>query len=86
MNSLTSTPGNPGNPGDPAGSLPARPHHRDLAHQGSAAKLSYRMVDTAGALPRCIDTLLDAPQRPDSVVITGDLVDFGNRAGIPLPA
>ncbi len=46
-------------------------------HIKAGGKLSYRMVDTAGALQRCIDTLLAAPQRPDAVIVTGDLVDFG---------
>ena len=48
-------------------------------HIKANGKLSYRMVDTAGALHRCIDTLLDAPQRPDGVIVTGDLVDFGSE-------
>ncbi|GAB7541116.1 phosphodiesterase [Cupriavidus sp. CuC1] len=53
-------------------------HITDL-HIKAGGKLSYRMVDTAGALRRCIASLLAAPQRPDSVVITGDLVDFGTE-------
>lgn len=48
-------------------------------HIKAGGKLSYRMVDTAGALHRCIDSLLDAPQRADAVVVTGDLVDFGSE-------
>jgi 3',5'-cyclic AMP phosphodiesterase CpdA len=51
-------------------------HITDL-HIKAAGKLSYRIVDTAGALQRCIATLLAAPQRPDAVIVTGDLVDFG---------
>ncbi|WP_423193542.1 phosphodiesterase [Cupriavidus sp. H18C2] len=47
-------------------------------HIKAGGKLSYRMVDTAGALHAAIDTLLAAPQRPDVVVVTGDLVDFGD--------
>ncbi len=51
-------------------------HITDL-HIKAGGKLSYRLVDTAGALHRCIDTLLAAPQQPDAVIVTGDLVDFG---------
>ncbi|WP_042884905.1 phosphodiesterase [Cupriavidus necator] len=54
-------------------------HVTDL-HIKAGGKLSYRMVDTAGALHRWIDTLLAAPQCADIVVITGDLVDFGAEA------
>ncbi|NUA31499.1 phosphodiesterase [Cupriavidus basilensis] len=53
-------------------------HITDL-HIKAGGKLSYRMVDTAGALRRCIASLLAAPQQPDAVVITGDLVDFGTE-------
>jgi len=48
-------------------------------HIKAGGRLSYRMVDTAGALRRCIDTLLATPQRADAVVVTGDLVDFGSE-------
>ena len=48
-------------------------------HIKAGGKLSYRMVDTAGALHLAIDTLLAAPQLPDIVVVTGDLVDFGDE-------
>ncbi|MGO4765714.1 phosphodiesterase [Cupriavidus sp. 2KB_3] len=48
-------------------------------HIKAGGKLSYRRVDTAGALHLAIDTLLAAPQRPDTVIITGDLVDFGSE-------
>ncbi|NOV24320.1 phosphodiesterase [Cupriavidus necator] len=51
-------------------------HITDL-HIKAGGRLSYRLVDTAGALHRCIDTLLAAPQQPDAVIVTGDLVDFG---------
>ncbi|WP_454766654.1 phosphodiesterase [Cupriavidus campinensis] len=47
-------------------------------HIKAGGKLSYGMVDTAGALHRAIDTLLAAPQQPDTVIITGDLADFGS--------
>lgn len=48
-------------------------------HIKAGGKLSYRRVDTAGALHLAIDTLLAAPQIPDTVIITGDLVDFGSE-------
>jgi 3',5'-cyclic AMP phosphodiesterase CpdA len=48
-------------------------------HIKAGGKMSYRMVDTAGALHTVIDTLLAAPQLPDIVVVTGDLVDFGDE-------
>jgi 3',5'-cyclic AMP phosphodiesterase CpdA len=46
-------------------------------HIKAGGKLSYRVVDTAGMLARCIAHVLALPQRPDAVVVTGDLVDFG---------
>jgi 3',5'-cyclic AMP phosphodiesterase CpdA len=49
-------------------------------HIKAGGKLSYRRVDTAGALRTAIDTLLAAPQLPDIVIVTGDLVDFGSES------
>jgi 3',5'-cyclic-AMP phosphodiesterase len=46
-------------------------------HIKADGKLSYRVVDTAGMLARCIEHVLALKQRPDAVVVTGDLVDFG---------
>lgn len=46
-------------------------------HIKAAGKLSYCIVDTAGMLRACIAHMLAQPQRPDVVVFTGDLVDFG---------
>jgi len=46
-------------------------------HIKAEGKLSYRRVDTAGALRRCVEHLLALPQRPDAVILTGDLTDFG---------
>ncbi|HUQ75833.1 MAG TPA: phosphodiesterase [Burkholderiales bacterium] len=40
-------------------------------------KLSYRVVDCASMLERCVAEILRLPQLPDALVITGDLVDFG---------
>ncbi len=42
-------------------------------------KLSYKVVDCAGMLARCVEEILRLPQRPDALAITGDLVDFGRR-------
>jgi 3',5'-cyclic AMP phosphodiesterase CpdA len=39
--------------------------------------LSYGVVDTAQALRRCVEHILAMPQRPDAIVATGDLTDFG---------
>ena len=40
-------------------------------------KLSYRKVDCAAMLARCVAAILRLPQQPDCVIATGDLVDFG---------
>ena len=36
-------------------------------------KLSYRVVDCAAMLERCVQEVLRLPQLPDATVITGDL-------------
>jgi len=46
-------------------------------HIKAPGKLSYRVVDCAAMLERCVAEILRLPQRPDAMVITGDLVDFG---------
>jgi 3',5'-cyclic AMP phosphodiesterase CpdA len=46
-------------------------------HIKAGGKLSYRVVDTEASLARCIDHILGLPQRPDAVLFTGDLTDFG---------
>lgn len=46
-------------------------------HIKAAGRLSYRVVDTAAALRACVKALRGLRQRPDVVVATGDLVDFG---------
>ncbi|WP_158782614.1 phosphodiesterase [Pantoea sp. BAV 3049] len=48
-------------------------------HIKAHGKLSYRKVDTLGALRKIIARLNALQPRPDTVVITGDLVDFGNE-------
>lgn len=46
-------------------------------HIKAQGKLSYGKVDTLGALRKAIVTLNQLTPRPDLLVITGDLVDFG---------
>lgn len=46
-------------------------------HIKAHGKLTYRKVDTLAALRRAVATLNQLSPRPDAVVITGDLVDFG---------
>ena len=46
-------------------------------HIKTPGKLSYRVVDCAAMLARCVEEILRLPQRPDVLVVTGDLVDFG---------
>ncbi|KTS29606.1 phosphodiesterase [Pantoea stewartii] len=49
-------------------------------HIKAQGRLSYQKVDTHTALLRAIATLNALQPRPDVVVITGDLVDFGTAA------
>ena len=46
-------------------------------HIKAPGKLSYRVVDCAAMLARCVEQVLRLPQRPNAIVFTGDLVDFG---------
>lgn len=46
-------------------------------HIKAPGKLSYRKVDCAGMLARCVAEILRLPQQPDCLIATGDLVDFG---------
>lgn len=46
-------------------------------HIKAAGKKSYKVVDTAESLRRCVAQVNRLKQRPDAVVFTGDLVDFG---------
>lgn len=46
-------------------------------HIKAQGKKSYRVVDTAASLQRCVEQVNRLPQRPNAVVVTGDLVDFG---------
>lgn len=46
-------------------------------HLKAGQRLTYGVVDTLGALRRAVDHLNRRHPRPDIVVISGDLVDFG---------
>jgi 3',5'-cyclic AMP phosphodiesterase CpdA len=46
-------------------------------HIKTPGSLSYGVVDTAAALRNCVDHILGLRQRPDALVVTGDLTDFG---------
>lgn len=46
-------------------------------HLKAGQRLTYGVVDTLGALRRAVDHLNASHPRPDIVVISGDLVDFG---------
>ncbi|MFB9868239.1 phosphodiesterase [Vreelandella sulfidaeris] len=52
--------------------------HISDPHIKAGGKLSYRQVDTAKALRQAIQTLNQLSPRPDLVLISGDLVDFGH--------
>jgi Icc protein len=47
-------------------------------HIKRQGKLAYGRVDTAAYLRRCIKHINALDPRPDAVLITGDLVDFGD--------
>lgn len=46
-------------------------------HIKAGGRLAYGVVDTARMLARCVEQVLALPQRPDAVLMTGDLVDDG---------
>jgi 3',5'-cyclic AMP phosphodiesterase CpdA len=46
-------------------------------HLKAGGRLTYGVVDTLAALRRAVDHINASKQRPDVVVISGDLVDFG---------
>lgn len=47
-------------------------------HLKAGGKFSYGVVDTLGALRRMVEHLNGCVPRPDIVVVSGDLVDFGH--------
>ena len=46
-------------------------------HVKAPGRLSYRVVNCAAMLARCVAEILRLPQRPDLVLATGDLTDSG---------
>ena len=46
-------------------------------HIKAAGDVSYGIVDTAGMLQRCVEHILALKSKPDIVLATGDLTDFG---------
>ena len=46
-------------------------------HLKASGKLSYGVVDTLAALRRAVEHLNASQPRPDIVIVSGDLVDFG---------
>jgi 3',5'-cyclic AMP phosphodiesterase CpdA len=46
-------------------------------HLKAGGRLTYGVVDTLAALRRAVDHINASKQRPDVVMISGDLVDFG---------
>lgn len=49
-------------------------------HIKTPGKLAYGRVDTAAALARCVARIQTLDPAPDAILITGDLVDFGQEA------
>lgn len=49
-------------------------------HIREPGRLAYGRIDTAPYLARAVESVLRLPQRPEAVVITGDLSDFGRPA------
>lgn len=46
-------------------------------HIKAGRKRAYGVVDTAAMLEQCVAQVRGLPQRPDAVLLTGDLVDLG---------
>lgn len=49
-------------------------------HIREAGRLAYGRVDTSAHLSTTVESVLGLRQRPDAVIVTGDLVDFGRPA------
>lgn len=49
-------------------------------HIREPGRLAYGRINTAPYLAQAVAAILRLPQRPDAVVITGDLTDFGRAA------
>lgn len=48
-------------------------------HIREPGRLTYRRIDTAEYLQRAVRGILELPQKPHALVITGDLTDFGRE-------
>ena len=48
-------------------------------HIKAERRKAYGIVDTSTMLERCVQHVLALPQRPDAVIFTGDLVDWGRH-------
>lgn len=48
-------------------------------HIKAERRKAYGIVDTSAMLERCVQHVLTLPQRPDAVIFTGDLVDWGRH-------
>lgn len=48
-------------------------------HIRGAGRLAYGRLDTAPYLSGAVDALLRLPQKPDALILTGDLTDFGHE-------
>ncbi len=46
-------------------------------HIREPGRLAYRRLDTAPYLERAVNAIMALPQKPEAVVMTGDLTDFG---------
>ncbi len=49
-------------------------------HIREPGRLAYGRIDTAPYLRQAVESIVRLPQRPDAVVLTGDLTDFGRAA------
>jgi len=49
-------------------------------HIREPGRLAYGRINTAPYLEQAVDAIGRLPQRPDAIVITGDLTDFGRAA------
>lgn len=52
-------------------------------HIREPGRLAYGRIDTAPYLRRAVQSVLRLRQRPDAVVVTGDLSDFGRAQSTP---
>ena len=53
-------------------------------HIREPGRLAYGRLDTAPYLRRAVQTIEQLRQKPQAVVLTGDLTDFGDRKNIKI--